>query len=243
MAPLARNAATTSCADPPSPGSTSMPPAQNRLLAKPARAAWVRSGPEVGQEHARRVAGALGERGGPVGRGPRRRAERRTRGRPPGPVGRGGAALRCNGFSPMSGNSLTPVMGSSRWAVRSARSAAVAASSSATRPEARAAAEAAGTLDLLEPRPRAAGQLLGERLDVPGATGRVGHPRDVGLLGQQGLGVAGDAARERRRQADGGVERQHGDRRRRHRSRRRSRRAWCAACSPTGRAGSSSTRT
>ena len=160
---------------------------------------------DVGQEHPGRAPGGPGERRGPVG-------ERLERGRPdaaaadpPGAVatwtgqGRACAATasrRCRG------NSLTPVTGSTRCATRSCRVAAVAASSSATSPERSAAPSPPSRSIRLEPLPRGAREVLGERLDVPGATGRVGHPRDVGLLGQQGVGVAGDPAREGGRQPD-----------------------------------------
>mgnify|MGYP003296055371 CR=1 FL=1 len=58
-------------------------------------------------------------------------------------VGLAGKGLRCNGFSPCRGNSLTPVTGSTRCAIRSVRVAAVAASSSATSPERSAAPDPA----------------------------------------------------------------------------------------------------
>lgn len=68
---------------------------------------------------------------------------------------------------------------------------------------------AAGPLDLLEPRPGRPGQLIGEALHVPGAARRVDHLRQMRLLQQHGLGVAGDPPRERVGQAQRGVERQH----------------------------------
>ena len=84
------------------------------------------------------------------------------------------------------------------------------------------------------------GQLVGERLDVPRAAGRVDDPAEARLVVQDRVRVAGDAAREVVGQPERGVERQHGDRVGAADRRRRSRRSWCAACSPTGRAGSSS---
>ena len=73
VAPLARNASATSCGEPPSPCSTSIPPAQNRLAAKPARAACVRSGPRLARKTAARCPWTA--RTSPTGR----RATRRRR--------------------------------------------------------------------------------------------------------------------------------------------------------------------
>ncbi len=86
----------------------------------------------------------------------------------------------------------------------------------------------------------AAGQLVGELLDVPGAAGRVDHPGQVRLVEQDRLGVAGDPAGEVVRQAERAVEGQHGDRVGAADPGAPGRRPWCAACSPTGRARSSS---
>ena len=76
--------------------------------------------------------------------------------------------------------------------------------------------EATGGLELLQPRPRGAAEVGGERLDVPGAAPGIGHPADVRLLQQQQLRVPGQPGREApgdilRTTGDRGVERQHGD--------------------------------
>ena len=144
-----------------------------------------------------------------------------------------------------SGYSLTPVSAVRRCAMSSA--APVAHLGDLLGDEVAGRDEAALRLDLLEVLPRLVGELLGEVLDEPGAARRVEHPTEVRLLQQQQLGVAGDAAGETRcgtgqSAGDRRVERQHRARCRHRRPRRRTRRAWCAACSPTGRAGPSSAR-
>ncbi len=147
-------------------------------------------------------------------RRPQRRAAPRT------PVRRGPAAghrtaatcaagCRSGSFSARLGNSLTPVIGSLRVAIRAARASHAAASRSRTRPSSQRR-ESAGPLDLGEPVPGRLREPVGQRLDVPGATGRVEHAGEVALLDQQVLGVARDPAGERVGQAQRGVERLHG---------------------------------
>ena len=65
---------------------------------------------------------------------------------------------------------------------------------------------AAGLLGLLDVRPRALGEVVGQPLDVVGAGPRVDRPRRAALLLQQQLGVAGDPGREVGRQRDRLVE-------------------------------------
>ena len=68
-----------------------------------------------------------------------------------------------------------------------------------------------GALDPLEARPGGCGEVVGEGLEVPGTAAGVDHPADVGLVGEQELGVAGESAAEALGQTEHGVERQHGD--------------------------------
>lgn len=67
-------------------------------------------------------------------------------------------------------------------------------------------------LDLLEEGPGGFRELVGEPLHVPGAARRVDHPGQMRLLHQDRRGVTGDAPRERVRQAQRVIERQHGHR-------------------------------
>ena len=69
--------------------------------------------------------------------------------------------------------------------------------------------DATGGLDPAELLPAGDRQVVGELLDGERATGGVGDLRDVGLLDQQGRGVARDPACERVRQPEARVERQH----------------------------------
>ena len=56
--------------------------------------------------------------------------------------------------------------------------------------------EAALGLDALEELPSLAGQLVGQALDAPGTTGRVGRHRGAEFLGQHDVNIARDAAGE-----------------------------------------------
>ena len=58
--------------------------------------------------------------------------------------------------------------------------------------------------------PGRSAQRIGQRFDGAGARGRIGDAMDIGLLDQDGLRVAGDAARERVGQPERHAERQHG---------------------------------
>ena len=57
--------------------------------------------------------------------------------------------------------------------------------------------DAPGRLHLLEDRPGGGRDLIGEHLDGPRTTGRVGHPSDVRLVREDDLGVAGQPPRHR----------------------------------------------
>ena len=71
--------------------------------------------------------------------------------------------------------------------------------------------DAAGPLDLLELRPGHLGELIGAALDVPGTAGRIDHLRQVRLLGEDHVGVAGHAPAEFVWQPERLVERTDGD--------------------------------
>ena len=134
----------------------------------------------------------------------------RTRGSPP--EGRTSAAgSRDGSFSARLGNSLTPVRASFRVASRCARASHAAAIRSRDQPRVQRRGQPAGPLDLGEPVPGRLREGVGERLDVPGAPGRVEDAREVPLLDQQAGGVPGDPAGEGVGQAQRGVERLHGD--------------------------------
>ena len=180
----------------PSPDGVSRPPAWNRLAAK------------------RGAGGVPGDRAdrGQVDRGaarPRRprvaqRLELLRGAHPRQPAGRqrlGGGLARSGSFSARFGNSLTPVIASVAVASRSARASQAAAIRSRDQARVQRGGQAAGPLDLGEPVPRRPGEGVGERLDVPGAAGRVEHAGQVPLLDQQALGVAGDPPGERVGQA------------------------------------------
>ena len=92
-------------------------------------------------------------------------------------------------------------------------------------------------LDARELLPRRVGERVGERLDVPGAAGRVDHVREVRLLEQQRLGVAREASGGLVGTAQLAVEGQHRDGRGAAESRADGGDGACAACSPRGRGG------
>ena len=102
------------------------------------------------------------------------------------------------------------MIGSLRVAIRSARVSHAAASRSRDQARVQGRDQAAGPLDLGEPVPGRLRELVGERLDVPGAAGRVEHAGQVPLLDQQALGVARDAPGEGVGQAECRVEGLHG---------------------------------
>ena len=111
-------------------------------------------------------------------------------------AGRRRRARRGGGASATLGNSLTPVSGARAGvdvapARRRGRGDALGDEAASS-----GAAEPAGPLDLLEPRPRRLGQLVGEALDVPRAAGRVDDLGEVRLLDEHRLRVAGDAPAE-----------------------------------------------
>ena len=84
-------------------------------------------------------------------------------------------------------------------------------------------------------------EVVGQPLDVPGAAGRVDDPRQVGLLQQDRWRCCGRCGgRTRPAGPRACVEGQHGDRVGAADPGGQGRRPWCAACSPTGRGGSSS---
>ena len=68
---------------------------------------------------------------------------------------------------------------------------------------------AALALDLLKQAPGHFAQRIGQRFDGAGARGGIGDAMDIGLLDQNGLRVAGDAAGERIGQPKRRAERQH----------------------------------
>ena len=68
---------------------------------------------------------------------------------------------------------------------------------------------AARPLDLLEQRPGAHAELIGERFDGAGPRRRIGDALEVRFLDQNGLRVAGDAARKRVREPKRSAERKH----------------------------------
>ena len=110
-------------------------------------------------------------------------------------------APRCDRLLGRSGNSLTPVIGVRRVATSvSAAPPGRPRRASATSPESSAATAPPAASISWKNAQRGAGEVVGERLDVPGAARRVDHPRQVRLLDQQRLGVAGDPPGERRRQ-------------------------------------------
>ena len=97
------------------------------------------------------------------------------------------------------------------WPAASTRSSQAAAIRSRTRPESSAAARPPARSISVNQSQAALGERVGQRLDVPGAAGRVEHAGQVPLLDQQALGVAGDPAGEGVGQPERGVERLHGD--------------------------------
>ena len=109
--------------------------------------------------------------------------------------------------SPATRYLLTPMTG---WRPESIR-AWVRAAASSTRifgmPSSIALGHPAGRLDLLDVRPGAPGELVGEPLDVGAAAPRVDDPAGARLLLQQQLGVAGDPGGEVGRQRERLVER------------------------------------
>ena len=113
--------------------------------------------------------------------------------------------------SARSGNSDTPVIGVRRVPSAVSRSFHAASSSSAIEPSASAAS--------MPPRPSTAWKIgpgrgrqpVGQRFDEPGTGGRIDHEREMRLLDQEELGVAGDATREPVRLPERVVERKHGD--------------------------------
>ena len=114
------------------------------------------------------------------------------------------------GGSATFGNSVSPVSGARRVSMSRWRAAAVEAMRSATKPSSTARRKPPRLLDLLEPRPRRLGELVGEPLDVPRPAGRVGDLGEVRLGEQDRLRVAGDAAAELGRLAQAVVG-EHGD--------------------------------
>ena len=149
-----------------------------------------------------------------------------------------GARPRSSG----SANSLTPVSGPR--AVREVlgpRRCQVAASRSATSARVERGQRAAGPLELGEPVPggaRPAASVSDSTYQEPPAGSRTRPRLDSSCRSDWVLRAIRRA--EVVRQPERGVERQHGDRVGAADRRRRSRRPWCAACSPTGRGGSSS---
>ena len=115
---------------------------------------------------------------------------------------------RCRGPA---GNIETPVIGRRRVTISRSRSAHASLDPAVHQPVGEGAHGATGPLDLLEAGPHGIRDLVGERLEVPRAATGVGDPADVGLVGEQDLGVAGEPPAEPLGQAEHGVVGQHGD--------------------------------
>ena len=185
--------------------------------AKPVGAVAGRRLEAAGLEQVAGEAGAGGVRGDRPERGQedRRPAARRRRPRsrsssnacarahPRQPAGRRRPArglARTGSFSARFGNSLTPVIGVAavRQPLRRARPRRR-RSGRATSPESSAAARPPARSISVNQSQAACGELVGERLDVPGAAGRVEHPGQVRLLDQQRSGCCGRSGGRRRR--------------------------------------------
>ena len=111
------------------------------------------------------------------------------------------------------GNSVSPVSGACGWRPAGRARRRPRRSGSAGRRDRRGLPPAC--LDPAELLPPGDGEVVGELLDGERAAGRVGDLGDVGLLDQQGRGVARDPAAERVGQPEPGVERAARSRRRR----------------------------
>ena len=155
------------------------------------------SGPRVARNARGRAPVAASTGVGAVAQGLERRGRPVHRQPAAGPLRLRGP--RSTGRSARSGNSLTPVIGVRRRARRRRPGArARAATRSASSPESSAATAPPAASSSWKKAQPAAASCVGERLDEPGAAGRVDHPGQVRLLHQQRLGVAGDPPGERR---------------------------------------------